>query len=532
MFIFATEDRENNKGIGKFNTFFAMKTIKELRFICILLCVSVLFTKVAAQETFFRTYEFNPACGNMAFSIENAEDGGFYVGGGYACQMFMNDWMFFKTDEHGDVQWMTRFASTMSPDFMDMIIGKNGNIYGVGNVYKYEEGEYFPGIGSVTPSGDSLTWETNCIDWDEACGYASGNYFDISKTEDDNFLLAGDQEGCYSGARIVLSKITEEGETLWIIKDTIYTTGSYYGVAAIEVPEEGVYLIGHGHNYFTEQVNGLYPQQGLFVKHDNLGNRQIARTYSVEGDTVVFTFFGEIEYWGNEKLLVTGGFIEGWENATSVIAFIYQVDLEGNILENSFLHKNKNSSIWGDDIINGIITLQDGGFLVYGNGTYGPTASQFGFMCRYNSAFEPMWYKTLGDKTGETFNGRIHGGIELPDERLAFTGYKKLYPENSRSFLLVTDAWGNGDYPSFERPLEVPIALQQTLIYPNPTNGQLIVDTGTDKIVPFTLFSLTGNLIKTGKVQARTNLDLSGFSAGIYVLRMPGYAPRKIVLSK
>lgn len=127
-----------------------------------------------AQETFFRTYEFDPACGSQSFSIAQAEDGGFYIGGIYACQMFMNDWMFFKTDSHGEVQWLTRFSSTMSPMLRDMIVGGNGNVYGVGQVYKYEEGQYFPGIGAVTPSGDSLTWDTNCIAWDEACGYARG----------------------------------------------------------------------------------------------------------------------------------------------------------------------------------------------------------------------------------------------------------------------------------------------------------------------------------------------------------------------
>lgn len=507
-----------------------MKKYKLFRRVFFVSFIALLLLKAEAQETFFKTYEFDPACGSQSFSIAQAEDGGFYIGGGYACQMFMNDWMFFKTDEHGDVQWLTRFASTMSPDFMDMIIGENGNIYGVGEVYNYDEGEYFPGIGSVTPSGDSLTWETNCIDWDEACGYAKGIYFDISKTEDDNFLLAGTQEGCYSGERYVLSKITEDGETLWTIKDTVCTTGTYYGRDVVEVPNEGYYLVGSGSNLLLEQVNGMYPQQGLLVMHDQNGNRQFYRTYSEEGDTVPFTFFDKTKHWKDEKLLVTGGFIEGWENATAVIAFIYQMDLEGNILKKSFLHKNKNSSIWGDDIINGIINLQDGGFLVYGNGTYGPTASQFGFMCRYNSDFEPMWYKTIGDKTGETFNGRIYGGIELPDGRLAFTGYKKLYPENSRSFLLVTDAWGNGDYPSFERPLEVPIALQQTLVYPNPTNGKLIVDTGTDSILSYSLYSVTGKLVKSGSLQSKTQLNLSSLSAGIYVMRITGYEPRKIVL--
>ena len=363
MFIFATEDRENNKGIGKFNTFFAMKTIKELRFICILLCVSVLFTKVAAQETFFRTYEFNPACGNMAFSIENAEDGGFYVGGGYACQMFMNDWMFFKTDEHGDVQWMTRFASTMSPDLKDMLVTENGIIWSVGHYFSHDEYEYFPGIGQISTNGDSIYWGTNCKDAIDTCQWSKGVYNNLFETANGDFLLAGSKEGCMGFRRSLLSRITQDRETVWTVMDSLFYMGMYHGEDVIETINGDIYTVGHGFNNISPSWHFTH---SFLAKYNSNGERLFIKTFEEEGSEERGTTFTHIVQQ-NDLFILVGNF---WDYGIPLSAtpFLYQINQNGNILRKAYINIDKEFELWGDETISEIVPLQDGGFLVVGAG--------------------------------------------------------------------------------------------------------------------------------------------------------------------
>jgi len=153
-------------------------------------------------------------------------------------------------------------------------------------------------------------------------------------------------------------------------------------------------------------------------------------------------------------------------------------------------------------------------------------------MTRFNANLEQIWYKIIGDTADQAFSGMIYDATELLDGRLAFTGYTKTQPDNAKSFLLVTDAWGNGDYPSFERPMAIQQTNKQCIIYPNPTSDYLFIDPGDEALIPFAIYSITGSLVKTGSLSGKTRLDLSNFPPGVFVLKMKGYAPKKIVLSK
>lgn len=505
-----------------------MKTIKKLRFIFILLCVSVLFTKVVAQETFFRTYPFNSTCGNMGFSIEKAEDGGFYIGGGYACQMFMNDWMHFKTDEHGDVEWMTRFASTMSPWFYDMLVTEDGMIYSVGDFFSHDEYEYFPGIGKISTNGDSIYWGTNCKDGTDTCQWSKGTYNSIYETANGDFLLAGEKEGCTTGRRHLLSRITPDGETVWTVMDTLFYMGMYRGTDALETTNGDIYAVGRGANNMSPYWNHTH---AFFAKYNSNGERVFLKTFEEEGSEERGTFITHIEQQ-NDLFVLVGNFWD-WGIPRYGTPFLYQITQNGSILKKAYINIDKEFELWADETIMGITSLQDGGFLVVGAGQ-GRFAGAFnyGFMTRFNADLEQIWYKIIGDTTEQEFAGWLYDATELSDGRLAFTGYTKTQPDNAKSFLLVTDAWGNGDYPSFERPNTIQQTNKQCIIYPNPTSDYLFIDPGDNALILFSIYSITGNLLKTGSLSGKTRLDLSNSPPGVFVLKMKGYAPKKIVLSE
>ncbi len=71
-------------------------------------------------------------------------------------------------------------------------------------------------------------------------------------------------------------------------------------------------------------------------------------------------------------------------------------------------------------------------------------------------------------------------------------------------------------------------------IYPNPTNGFLIIESKTTPLSNLTLFNAVGQIVKNFKSidNQQIMLDLSGFSEGIYFLRVDNYSLRKILIQK
>jgi hypothetical protein len=308
----------------------------------------------------------------------------------------------------------------------------------------------------------------------------------------------------------------------------------YYGTDVLAMENSDIFVVGYGSNIENLEPLGvyLYPTHAILIKHDKFGNREFVKTFIEDGDIVINTMFNKIAQLNSGNIVVSGNFMD-YGKPSSFVSFLYLFDTDGNLLDKTFLFKNKEYDRWADDIIWDIVPLKDGGFLIAGNGSYRTTSStgnEFGFMARYNSCFKQVWYKSIGDTTGQKFYGRINGAAELDDGRLAFAGIEKRFPQNAQSLLLVTDAWGNGDYPTFERPSNDITTNSEFIIYPNPTNDWIVVNPKKDGNFPYILYSVTGRIIETGFVSGPTKIDMNSYASGIYILNLKGFDPVRIAL--
>ncbi len=77
---------------------------------------------------------------------------------------------------------------------------------------------------------------------------------------------------------------------------------------------------------------------------------------------------------------------------------------------------------------------------------------------------------------------------------------------------------------------------QEVKVYPNPTNGTVHVDLGTLRAEQLSLYDLSGKRVQQQpKPLARTQLDLTGLSNGVYLLRIQtekGWFQQKVVIQQ
>lgn len=83
----------------------------------------------------------------------------------------------------------------------------------------------------------------------------------------------------------------------------------------------------------------------------------------------------------------------------------------------------------------------------------------------------------------------------------------------------------NSDTIEIKKPLglaSIENSNKQFQIFPNPSNGQLNIRSyeGASRVVNAELYSISGKLVYTSKITNQTQLDLSGYSAGVYLLKL------------
>ena len=121
-----------------------------------------------------------------------------------------------------------------------------------------------------------------------------------------------------------------------------------------------------------------------------------------------------------------------------------------------------------------------------------------------------------------------------------WTTYSNNYWESMRTSLGIT-AYLCDQIPSLGiHPSQINNLSDQIIVHPNPTSGVISISFPENILTGITmkLYSLTGSLVmekKQARVMGPVNLDLSGFHAGIYLLRLEGdgfVASKKISVLK
>ena len=73
-------------------------------------------------------------------------------------------------------------------------------------------------------------------------------------------------------------------------------------------------------------------------------------------------------------------------------------------------------------------------------------------------------------------------------------------------------------------------------IYPNPTDGNFVIETNTTEKQNVQMFDVTGKLVLTQTISGNTNIDASSLSQGVYNIsitgRSAGVANQRLVIVK
>jgi hypothetical protein len=65
-------------------------------------------------------------------------------------------------------------------------------------------------------------------------------------------------------------------------------------------------------------------------------------------------------------------------------------------------------------------------------------------------------------------------------------------------------------------------------VYPNPANDRVFIK-GINNATPYEFYSLTGEVVKTGTLQANGVIDVNQFSSGVYLLKI-GEQTEKVIV--
>jgi hypothetical protein len=68
----------------------------------------------------------------------------------------------------------------------------------------------------------------------------------------------------------------------------------------------------------------------------------------------------------------------------------------------------------------------------------------------------------------------------------------------------------------------------EMVIYPNPANERVFIK-GVYNATPYEFYSLTGEVVKTGTLQANGVIDVNQFSSGVYLLKI-GEQTEKVIV--
>lgn len=133
------------------------------------------------------------------------------------------------------------------------------------------------------------------------------------------------------------------------------------------------------------------------------------------------------------------------------------------------------------------------------------------FFHRLNTNFSPDSVLSLIDKTAALF------GPEVPQHIRRWH-----FPENTQSWRFNVDKMKSF---AMQRPIEVMNQLSelfgpQVLVYPNPATTITTVDISgsTSNDVMFSVYDVSGRLVKEGNLTSGTQIEVSGWDGGIYFI--------------
>lgn len=463
---------------------------------------------------------FGGSYDDYAMSVDNTPDSGFIVLGNSFSALpgsyFGDDMMMIKLTKDGNVEW-TRFlggstgrsrSSTVrsTSDSGFIVLGhtmakngdvdsnrndsdeiwliklkKDGAIEWTKNYYGYSSnslsiahdgGYYFCGIttpkGTFEPESDCLIYKTKkdgTIEWQKRIGGSSDDeMYKIITTADSGCLLVGhtaSNDGDLSfnihDNTFWVMKIKMNGTLVW---DSLYRGGKNldWPQDIIEVDKQNYYITGMTENSWNGVLNNHGKNDVFLLNINEIGKIQWIKNYGSPGTDL------------GASLTV--------DNNNNIIIAAYTDSVGDDV---TFNHSSKQGDVW-------ILKLDTSGTII--------------------------WQKCFGGTNSEAPNEII----SIFDNSLLFVGGSKSFDGD------VSSNEGDGDFWIVKLGY-LPVSIKDDnrtngsfKMYPNPTSSLLSIK--SDLKFTYSLLSLSGHNLISGQSQLRTtNIDLSSFPSGIYLLR-------------
>ena len=231
--------------------------------------------------------QWKKAYGNLLSDIGSciyqADDGGFIIVGTHQLiNHNSTDIWLIKTDSNGDTLWTKTFGGDQSDIGNAVVQSDDGGYIIAANTYSFGAGGRDILLIKTNANGDSL-WAKTFGDSDQDAAY------DIQKTLDDNFIVAGSitnpGQSAYSNDYLI--KINSDGDTLWT--KTYSSESDFWAVGnSVYATSDGGYVICGTTYWANSDKTDIY-----IIKTDINGNKEWSKSSNIlgydEGYTIVQT---------------------------------------------------------------------------------------------------------------------------------------------------------------------------------------------------------------------------------------------------
>ncbi len=496
---------------------------------------------------------------DLFYKIINTSDGGF-IACGYTSSVsgISDDVLYVKLNSLGQMEWVKTYGGSGKERGQDIIETSDG--YTLAGYTTSPPAQYYDAFIIHTNFNGEILW-TNIIGDSE---YDDVNT--IKQLADGGYILGGQSTNGAKGFDQFLIRTNISGDTLWTKR--LGTTGTD-NIESLTVTSDGFVLVGNTNTLISGD-------DGYLVKTDLAGNFQWSKIYG-GSDPDDFHYIDKTS---------DGGFIISGTTRSY-----------GALNPNMWLFKTNamGDSVWartfgGDNHDHGYSAVQtsDGGYIIAGytgsfgfnnedgyivkigpdgtgsnHLTYVTVFSLISPLCSGNASEVKVLIRNFGNVpvsnipvtieiTGsitQTLNANYSGSLVINDvDTVTFS--QKINTTNGGAFTfygftdIVNDVYPNNNSIAktiFFTPCTGIEDLHAELgysLYPNPTNGNVVVDFSSSYLnVNIELINITGTVVKSFSFYntngIRKTLDLSVLAKGLYLLKVStedGFDVRRIVL--
>jgi Secretion system C-terminal sorting domain len=442
----------------------------------------------------------------------------------------------YKTDKYGDLIWERKYGQSNHFYYTKEIIKDSDSTYMICSTSDPPMALYDYCLFKINNSGDSLWLKIYGDTTKEICE-------GVIHTRDNGYAMIGNRiHQTKVSSQILLIKTDSNGNKLW---EREYG-GNYYdkGYGIVQLDDGGFMISGYTSQFIN---NNLTDRDAIIIRTDSLGypiwsNQQWSRQFPGK----YFDWSGYIVKSMEGGVLTSGSF-----NNLHLPRNPPQTPLEINNYMGLVVKWTDNgivewSGYYGPDsnYVSGltkIIQLADTSYVITGGQDIqywvGEDMHTMGWLIKIDKKGKKIWSRTF---TMDTTADHYTWDVDLaPDNGFILCGSSFSNPNSTDQdgWLLKVDSMGclipgcdtirTGINPTQH------ISLSGILLYPNPTDGPLLVDFSTLKNeIPqrLELIDINGRVLINNKIDMGEDvyyLDLSEFPPGMYILSV--YDNKKIL---